>query len=1352
VPRRPDAAVGAPRTPVGAGRAALEYRRPCMDVPGLGHDGDAGAGRGGAALLAIAASASATQIAETLLGSGAGWRVARPVDGAVDRLELKRAVDELGAAAPAIALIVLAAPLAMIAGAPSVILAAEAERYPDDASLALSWLGERLRAVTAPTVIVLAAPTWPEASVVTASVAALEASDPLVVVAAPGDDVVASLAAALAGAALDPTTGTITLASLGRYLGAALGECRVRPTARVASILTPPPVAPELELLRSRRSGASVSASVGVTGVGTVLPGRFRLDEELARGSFGAVYRARQLAVDRDVAIKLLHDDLDPTSADGRLFLHEVRAVGRLDHPNVVRIYQADVSHDGRLFYAMELLRGSTLAALCADGPLPAPRAVALTGQLLAGLAAAHEAGLVHADVKPANAMVVEARGGERLVLLDFGLARLRQAEPAASAGGTPAFMAPEQLHDGRVDARSDVFAVGLVLVTLLTGWRRTSARDLVPPLDGIADPHLRAVLARALALEPRERYPSAAEFAAALAREAAAPPPPRPPFVRLASLTEADAERLCGRDRERALLLDHVLFRSAVVVTAPSGVGKTSLLRAGLVPRLAQLGVLGLYASGRATPLATLVEALAPGAPDLATALDRRAGAGRVVVVLDQVEALLLGDHPELTAILALVREPAPEVAVVLSVREDFLARLLDRAELVGAPAPVVRIGPLTREAAELALVTPLAERRIEVEPALIAAVVSDLVAAAGAMGPELGWGDAPAVFPPHLQLVGAALYDALPDDEPRLTLAHYQALGGFTAVVGEHLERVLETELTPAQGAIARELFIALVTTASSRATRDEAELIALAGGDGAAVVAVLEVLRAQGLVAPVRGAEPRWELAHDSLVPRVLGWLDRQDLARRRAMEQVRYHLRRARGGGASLLSRAELRELELHPGALAELDAEHTRRGGEAQRPSELVARSRRVARRRAVAVAALAVTVAAGVGLAAYDRWTIAAAADRERSIAERDLGRFTLALAPFDWDPPLAVVDAPGGRARPVEAGALPALRLAIHDPDPADPDAPGPVRPTARATIRPVSGQPGRFTVEASGGGAFLVIDGRGRAGEAPCGPSVIPVRALPGYPRRAARPPEFTIAVPTCQATWAGMIKIPAGPFIEGGPGEPVSERMLSEAATAHERVSALPGFAIDQTEVTNAAYAMLTSMASFSGIRAPIYADSAQLERAMLPEYPVTSLPWGRARAYCAFLGKRLPTRGEWQKALRGGLSLPGGGINPYPRRNYPWGDPTRAITANVVFEVAVSPMPVGSVAGDLSPYGLVDLAGNVQEWTNDHDERGLAIASGGEWSETRAEGLADMLAISHSRPEGLVTYYLGLRCAL
>src|SRR5262249_41586079 len=154
------------------------------------------------------------------------------------------------------------------------------------------------------------------------------------------------------------------------------------------------------------------------------------------------------------------------------------------------RIFQADMTYDGRLFFAMELLDGQDLQQL---GVVPQPRAVALARQLLAGLGAAHDAGLVHADVKPANAIVVPKGDGERVVLVDFALARLRAPDRAVeSAGGTPAYMAPEQLHEGRVDARSDVFAAGLVLVTLLTGWRRPNAFTMVPPLDGIEDARLR--------------------------------------------------------------------------------------------------------------------------------------------------------------------------------------------------------------------------------------------------------------------------------------------------------------------------------------------------------------------------------------------------------------------------------------------------------------------------------------------------------------------------------------------------------------------------------------------------------------------------------------------------------------------------------------------------------------------------------------------------------------------------------------------------------------------------------------------------------------------------------------------
>src|SRR6185295_5150539 len=130
----------------------------------------------------------------------------------------------------------------------------------------------------------------------------------------------------------------------------------------------------------------------------SVLPGQFRLDGILARGTFGTVYRARQLAVERDVAVKVLHADIDPSSEDGRLFVHEIRSVGRIDHANVVRIHQADITHDGRLFFAMELLAGRNLQQLGEEGPLPRERAIELVRQLLEGLAAAHDAGLVHAD------------------------------------------------------------------------------------------------------------------------------------------------------------------------------------------------------------------------------------------------------------------------------------------------------------------------------------------------------------------------------------------------------------------------------------------------------------------------------------------------------------------------------------------------------------------------------------------------------------------------------------------------------------------------------------------------------------------------------------------------------------------------------------------------------------------------------------------------------------------------------------------------------------------------------------------------------------------------------------------
>ena len=203
---------------------------------------------------------------------------------------------------------------------------------------------------------------------------------------------------------------------------------------------------------------------------GLLRPG-LRLERVIGRAAFGVVFRGRQLAVDREVAVKVLHPGFAPDSEAGQLFRDEIRAIGTIDHRNVVRIFDADETLDGRLYFVMELLAGPTLQQLADAGSVSPARAIALVGQLLDGLAAVHAAGHIHADVKPSNAMMSGDGPQERLVLIDFGLSRLRRADrPAEAVGGTRAYMAPEQLHTWALDARSDVFSAALVLVKLVTG------------------------------------------------------------------------------------------------------------------------------------------------------------------------------------------------------------------------------------------------------------------------------------------------------------------------------------------------------------------------------------------------------------------------------------------------------------------------------------------------------------------------------------------------------------------------------------------------------------------------------------------------------------------------------------------------------------------------------------------------------------------------------------------------------------------------------------------------------------------------------------------------------------------
>ena len=216
--------------------------------------------------------------------------------------------------------------------------------------------------------------------------------------------------------------------------------------------------------------------------------GRYRVLGVLGQGAMGVVYRARDDSLDRDVALKLMRGA--GGAEDRARFLREARAAARLQHPNIVTIYEAD-EHDGEPFIAMELLEGTDLQRAIEAGLRPDPKVtLPIVLQLLAGLGHAHEHGIVHRDVKPSNVFRPRGRPAK---IMDFGVARLAGGSAASGVVGTPNYMSPEQVRGGSVDGRSDVFSAGLILYELVTGEKAYRGDSVVALLYKIAheDPDL---------------------------------------------------------------------------------------------------------------------------------------------------------------------------------------------------------------------------------------------------------------------------------------------------------------------------------------------------------------------------------------------------------------------------------------------------------------------------------------------------------------------------------------------------------------------------------------------------------------------------------------------------------------------------------------------------------------------------------------------------------------------------------------------------------------------------------------------------------------------------------------------
>ncbi|HMG19737.1 MAG TPA: serine/threonine-protein kinase [Kofleriaceae bacterium] len=245
-------------------------------------------------------------------------------------------------------------------------------------------------------------------------------------------------------------------------------------------------------------------------------------------GGFGAVYEARHATTGQRTALKLLHAHLVASPEMVARFHREATVIDRVRHPSIVELVAVGVSADGRPYLCMELLDGEDLAAIIRrGGPMSGPQALAVLEPVCSALAAAHELGVVHRDVKASNVMVCRGPDGRRgrVVLLDFGIAKLSDAlsgdlTASHQSLGTPSCMAPEQVHGRAIDARADVYALGTLAFYLLTGhmpfedasltmtqYLHLHARRPRVSVSAPVPPRIDDVVARAMAIQPAERF-----------------------------------------------------------------------------------------------------------------------------------------------------------------------------------------------------------------------------------------------------------------------------------------------------------------------------------------------------------------------------------------------------------------------------------------------------------------------------------------------------------------------------------------------------------------------------------------------------------------------------------------------------------------------------------------------------------------------------------------------------------------------------------------------------------------------------------------------------------------------------
>lgn len=322
--------------------------------------------------------------------------------------------------------------------------------------------------------------------------------------------------------------------------------------------------------------------------------GPYKITEKLGEGGMAVVYKGYQQSLNRYVAIKVLRQELAQDEEFVARFRREALAVADLSHPNILHVYDAGFVQ-GMYYIVMAYVDGGSLRDLVCQGPLETDYALSIAAQVADALHHAHQRGVVHRDVKPNNILL--SRDG-RPLLSDFGIAKaLHESSGLTRTGmsiGTPEYMAPEQIQGQKVDGRTDIYALGIVLYEMLVGWSPFSSTTPVaalykqvneppPPLRQAninIPPWLEAVVNRALAKSPQERYQQASDFAEALRQRRMPERTPVP--IRTATPTKVPRIEPEGKKPRKAVpvliaaIVILILALVAVAVVLLSGQGPT--------------------------------------------------------------------------------------------------------------------------------------------------------------------------------------------------------------------------------------------------------------------------------------------------------------------------------------------------------------------------------------------------------------------------------------------------------------------------------------------------------------------------------------------------------------------------------------------------------------------------------------------------------------------------------------------------------------------------------------------------------------------------------------------------------